>query len=166
VADLPEFRNYELPEQLTVRDIMTEKPQVARADAPLREAAQEMVRSRIGALPVVDDENRLLGLLTEREIIRELLATALQREMLGVAPSGGTGGAPGGGGQGIPGKGPRRVVRDVMTRQVLCVSPEEQLADVASLMMHKNIDRVPVVHDERLVGFLTRGDIVRRLIGS
>ena len=58
------------------------------------------------------------------------------------------------------------MVRDVMTRQVLCVSPEEPLADVASLMMHKNVDRVPVVHDGRLVGFLTRGDIVRRLIGS
>ncbi len=95
VAALPEFRDYELPEQLTVRDIMTHRPQVARVDAPLREAAQEMVRSRIGALPVVDDENRLLGLLTEREIIRELLATSLQREMLGTASRG-----PGGAGEG------------------------------------------------------------------
>ena len=69
VAELPEFKDYELPEQLTVRDIMTDRPQVARVDAPLREAAQEMVRSRIGALPVVDAEDRLLGLLTEREII-------------------------------------------------------------------------------------------------
>ena len=156
VSALPDFREYELPEQLTVREIMTDRPQVARADAPVREAAQEMVRAHIGALPVVDDEHRLLGLLTEREIIRELLATALQREMLGTTPRGP---APGG-------KGSPRTVRDVMTRQVLCVSPEEPLADVASLMMHKNVDRVPVVHDGRLVGFLTRGDIVRRLIGS
>ena len=59
-----------------------------------------------------------------------------------------------------------RLVRDVMTRQVLCVSPEQPLADVASLMSNKDVDRVPVVSEGRLVGFLTRGDIVRKLLGS
>ena len=53
-----------------------------------------------------------------------------------------------------------------MTRQVLCVSPDQPLAEVASLMMNKDVERVPVVRDGRLVGFLTRGDIVRKLIGS
>jgi predicted transcriptional regulator len=59
-----------------------------------------------------------------------------------------------------------RTVRDVMTRQVLCVSPDQPLAEVASLMTNKDVDRVPVVWEGRLVGFLTRGDIVRKLIGS
>jgi CBS domain-containing protein len=54
----------------------------------------------------------------------------------------------------------------VMTRQVLCVSPDQPLAEVASLMTNKDVDRVPVVQEGRLVGFLTRGDIVRKLIGS
>ncbi|HEY6357188.1 MAG TPA: CBS domain-containing protein [Vicinamibacterales bacterium] len=155
VAALAEFREYELPAQLTVREIMTDRPHVARAEDPLRKAAREMVRSHIGSLPVVDEKGRLLGLLTEREIIRELLATAFQREMLGTMPR-----------NHAAAHGPERVVRDVMTRQVLCVSPEQPLADVASLMAHKNVDRVPVVDDGRLVGFLTRGDIVRKLIGS
>jgi CBS domain-containing protein len=62
--------------------------------------------------------------------------------------------------------GARRTVRDVMTRQVLCVSPDQPLAEVASLMSNKDVERVPVVIDGKLVGFLTRGDIVRRLIGS
>jgi CBS domain-containing protein len=53
-----------------------------------------------------------------------------------------------------------------MTRQVLCVSPEQPLADVASLMVNKDVDRVPVVGEGRLVGFLTRGDIVRKLLGT
>jgi len=61
---------------------------------------------------------------------------------------------------------PPRAVRDVMTRQVLCVSPEQPLAEVAALMANKDVDRVPVVREGRLVGFLTRGDIVRKLIGS
>ena len=60
----------------------------------------------------------------------------------------------------------RRTVRDVMTRQVLCVSPDQPLAEVASLMTNKDVDRVPVVQEGRLVGFLTRSDIVRKLIGS
>jgi CBS domain-containing protein len=53
-----------------------------------------------------------------------------------------------------------------MTRQVMGVAPEQPLAEVASLMLNKDVDRVPVVKDGRLVGFLTRGDIVRKLLGS
>ena len=59
-----------------------------------------------------------------------------------------------------------RTVRDLMSRQVLCVAPGQPLAEVASLMSNKDVDRVPVVREGRLVGFLTRGDIVRKLIGS
>jgi CBS domain-containing protein len=66
-----------------------------------------------------------------------------------------------------PGRGPdrRRRVRDIMTRQVLCVAPEQPLAEVVSLMVNKNVERVPVVRHGQLVGFLTRGDILRQLIG-
>jgi CBS domain-containing protein len=60
----------------------------------------------------------------------------------------------------------RRTVRDVMTRQVLAVAPEQPLAEVASLMVNKDVAHVPVVREGKLVGFLTRGDIVRKLIGS
>jgi len=56
-------------------------------------------------------------------------------------------------------------VRDAMTRQVLCVAPEQPVAEVAALMSNKDVERVPVVREGRLVGFLTRGDIVRKLIG-
>ena len=60
----------------------------------------------------------------------------------------------------------KKTVRDVMTRQVLCVAPEQPVAEVAALMSNKDVERVPVVREGRLVGFLTRGDIVRKLIGS
>ena len=53
-----------------------------------------------------------------------------------------------------------------MTRQVMCVAPEQPIAEVAALMSNKDVDRVPVVREGRLVGFLTRGDIVRKLIGN
>ena len=60
----------------------------------------------------------------------------------------------------------KKTVRDVMTRQVMCVGPEQPVAEVAALMSNKDVERVPVVREGRLVGFLTRGDIVRKLIGS
>jgi CBS domain-containing protein/mannitol/fructose-specific phosphotransferase system IIA component (Ntr-type) len=152
LVQLDELREYELPAQLTVREMMTERPHTTRPDTPVKEAAREMVRWRVSALPVVEVDGRLVGMLSSRDLVRDLLGSYLQ------------------GGQGATDrptpKPPRRTVRDVMTRQVLCVSPDEPLAEVASLMTNKDVERVPVVRDGLLVGFLTRGDIVRKLIGS
>ncbi len=138
--------------QLTVRDIMTTAPRSIGPDTPLRTAVLDMRRAGVGALPVVDDDNRVIGLLSERELLRHLLSHYLPR----------AGGQP----SGPPSAGTRRMVRDVMSRRVLCVSPHQPLAEVASLMLNKDVERVPVVRDGTLVGFLTRGDIVRKLIGS
>jgi len=164
VAAFPEFRGHELPEQLTVREMMNDHPITTVPDALLRDAAREMVRTRVSALPVVDGEGRLLGMLSSRDLVRDLLGTYLQGGTTRQTPTHGAPRASGGAGAG--GGGSRRTVREVMTRQVLCVSPDQPLAEVASLMSNKDVERVPVVRDGRLVGFLTRGDIVRRLIGS
>jgi len=142
----------ELAPQLSVRELMTESPRSTRADTLLRDAAREMVRSGIGALPVIEADGILVGMLSERELMRHMLSLAsingsIPRPQSGVERA-------------------RRTVRDVMTRQVLCVSPDQPLAEVASLMTNKDVDRVPVVEEGRLVGFLTRSDIVRKLIGS
>jgi CBS domain-containing protein/mannitol/fructose-specific phosphotransferase system IIA component (Ntr-type) len=153
LVQLEELREYELPAQLTVREMMTERPHTTRPDTPVKEAAREMVRWRVSALPVVEVDGRLVGMLSSRDLVRDLLGSYLQ---------GGQGGAD----RPTPAKPARRTVRDVMTRQVLCVSPDEPLAEVASLMTNKDVERVPVVRDGLLVGFLTRGDIVRKLIGS
>ena len=151
LAALPALREFALPAQLTVRDIMTERPRTVKPDAPLREAARDMVRAGIGALPVVEDDGVVVGMLTERELMRHLLSSYLH-----------------GGNTQRPtptGVNARRSVRDVMTRQVICVSPEQPIAEIASLMVNKDVERVPVIREGRLVGFLTRGDIVRKLIG-
>ncbi len=149
---LEAFAEHRLPEQLTVRDVMSDHPRTTQADVPLKEAAKILVRTGLGALPVVDEDRRVIGIVSEREVIRHLLSV----QAFG-GPDGRVAVAPVGGG---------KTVRDVMTRQVLCVAPEQPLAEVASLMSNKDVDRVPVVREGRLVGFLTRGDIVRKLIGS
>jgi CBS domain-containing protein/mannitol/fructose-specific phosphotransferase system IIA component (Ntr-type) len=140
-----------LPEQITVRDLMAETPRTAAPETPLRDAARDMTRARIGALPVVDRDGLLIGMLSERELLRHMMSNLLQ---------GGTTHRP------TPTGVLRRTVRDVMTRQVLAVSPEQPLAEVASLMSNKDVEYVPVVNQGRLVGLLSRGDIIRKLIGQ
>lgn len=151
LASLPIFVECEIAEQLLVRDLMTERPHTISPDDLLKHAARELIHSGLGALPVVDDDQRLLGVLSERELMRHLLATEVFS---------------GGSGRPLsPSQVASKTVRDAMTRQVLCVAPDQPVAQVAALMSNKNVERVPVVREGRLVGFLTRGDIVRKLIG-
>ena len=151
IVTLPMFVECEIPEQILVRDLMTERPRTTTPDTPLRKAARELIRTGLGALPVVDLDDRFLGMLSERELMRHLLATE-------VLSAGTSRHAP-------PPPRDELTVRDVMTRQVLCVAPEQPAAEVAALMSNKDVERVPVVREGKLVGFLTRGDIVRKLIG-
>jgi CBS domain-containing protein len=149
---LPGFEETKLPEQLAVRDVMSDQPRTVAPDAPLTEAARTLARTGLGALPVVDDDRRVIGMVTEREVIRHLLKMQAFTGPDARAAA--------------PPTVAAKTVRDAMTRQVLCVAPEQPIAEVASLMSNKDVDRVPVVRDGRLVGFLTRGDIVRKLIGN
>jgi len=130
---------------------MTYQPRTIAPDTVLKDAAREMVRLGVGGLPVVDGDGLVVGMLGERELLRSL-SGYLQG-----------GRAEGPRAPGVPIAKP--TVRDAMTRQVLCVSPDEAIADVSSMMTNKDVDRVPVVRDGRIVGMLTRGDIVRKLLG-
>ncbi len=152
VATLPAFRDVTLRDQLAVRDLMTLRPRSVAPDTPLRDAALAMTRAGVAGLPVVEDDGRVIGLLGQRELLQHLLTEYLDRAGAQRTTA--------------PGDQRPRAVRDVMTRQVLCVSPDQPLAEVAAMMTNKDVDRVPVVREGRLVGFLTRGDIVRKLIGS
>lgn len=152
LAKSPELAAWAIRSELTVRDLMSTSPRTIAPETPVRSAVLDMVRAGVGGLPVVDEGNRVVGMLSEKELLRHLLSHYLPR-------AGGDSPSP-------PPASARRTVRDVMTRQVLCVAPEQPLAEVASLMLNKDVDRVPVVKHGQLVGFLTRGDIVRKLIGT
>lgn len=152
LVSLPLFLEFEIADQLLVRDLMTDRPRTIGPDELLKRAALELIHSGLGGLPVIDDERRLLGVLSERELMRHLLVTEVFSD--------------GARRPGPPGQSGGKTVRDVMTRQVLCVAPDQPVAQVAALMSNKNVERIPVVREGRLVGLLTRGDIVRKLIGS
>ncbi len=152
------LREAVIPEELMVRDFMIPKVISVRADAKLREAARLIIEHRVPSLPVVSESGELLGMVSHRELLRVVLPKYVKRVSSGewVASSL----------RGRAAEDPLELpVRDVMDRSVLCISEGQTLADVASLMATKEIDRFPVVRDGILVGFITRGDIVRRIFG-
>jgi len=161
VAGLAALAAVELPSQLLVRDIMTPHIRTARPEQTLGEVAHLMVEHDVRALPVVDDTGSLVGMITHRDLLKYLLPSYLQRTKSGefVAPTksqlqrGAT--------------DPRTIpVREAMARSVLCVAEDQTLGDVANLMSARDVDRFPVIREGRLVGFLTRADLIRRLIAT
>lgn len=159
VLALPALDRVELPSQLMVRDIMTPHAITVQAVQPLGEVARLMVQHDIRAVPVVDEAGSLVGMITHKELLRYLIPDFLQRTKSGefralTRAEVARGSA-----------GPALIpAREAMARSVLCVSEDQTLADVANLMNSKNVDRFPVVREGVVVGFLTRADLIRRLI--
>lgn len=133
---------------MKVREIMTRDVTTAPPGMTLEAAAEMLARRRLRAMPVIDDEGHVLGMLTDRLLISRLLPALDRADAGGPAAGGAAAGE----------------VRDVMERTVMCVKDEEPLANVVRLMLDREIERLPVVREGQLVGFLTRGDIIRRLL--
>ena len=150
VLALPGLREVELEGQLLVRDLMRAQVVSLRPEDSLADAARLMQEHGVDALPVVGEAGQLVGLLSHRELLRLLVPAYLQRVTAGG-----------------PSADPRTAhVRDAMSRSVLCVSEDQSLADAAHLLATKDVERVPVVKDGVLRGFVTRADLVRRLLGG
>ena len=151
----------ELPSQLTVRDLMTPDVLAARPDQSLGEVARQMIEKDVRAIPVVDEGGALLGMVTHRELLRYLIPKYLQKtksgEFRAVTKTQAQRGS----------SDPRDLpVKEVMARAVLCLSEDQTLSDVANLMSSKDVDRFPVVREGVVVGFLTRADLIRRLVAA
>lgn len=149
----------ELTGDLTVRDVMTERIFTIDPDRTLGEAAHLMLEHDIRALPVVNEGGSLVGIITHKELLKFLIPAYVQRAKTGAfqAPTRH---------QILQGTSdPQEIlVKEAMARTVLCVSHDQRLSDVANLMNNKDVDRFPVVKEGIVVGFLTRADLIRRLL--
>jgi CBS domain-containing protein len=159
VAQIGALEAVDLPSHLTVRDLMTPDVLAARPDQTLGEVARLMIEKDVRAIPVVDDAGSLMGMVSHRELLRYLIPNYLQKTKSGEFRA-------------VPKNPAQRTssdprdlpVKDVMARAVLCLSEEQTLSDVANLMSNKDVDRFPVVREGVVVGFLTRADLIRRLV--
>jgi CBS domain-containing protein len=158
VVALEALGGVELPGQLTVRDVMTAHVYSVEPNATLGSAARFMLEHDIRALPVVDEAGGLVGIVTHKELLRYLIPDYVQRSKSGEFRAAAK--AQHARGSGDPRETP---VKDAMARTVLCLSEDQTLSEVANLMNNKDVDRFPVVREGRVVGFLTRADLIRRL---
>jgi CBS domain-containing protein len=144
---------------LTARDIMTPVVYTVRPDASFEEVVQLMASHHIGGVPVVDRNRRILGLVSEADLIDEhKREDIIPRTLLyGVLP--------------LPDdllcqaarRGKMLQAKDVMTRPVATGSEDMDLHELADLMVQHWIGQIPIVRDGRLVGIVSRSDLVRAL---
>jgi len=159
VAQIGALDAVDLPSHLTVRDLMTPDVLAARPDQSLGDVARLMIEKDVRAIPVVDDAGALVGMVTHRELLRYLIPDYLQKTKSGEFRAVSKAQLQRGNAD------PRQLpVKDVMARTVLCLSEDQTLSDVANLMNNKDVDRFPVVREGVVVGFLTRADLIRRLV--
>jgi CBS domain-containing protein/mannitol/fructose-specific phosphotransferase system IIA component (Ntr-type) len=147
VISLPQLQNARLRPRLSVRDVMVHRIHSVPPDATLGGTMQLMTRKRLRAVPVIGPKGEVLGVVTDSDLMRVLLPQIPRAESEDPAD------------RGIL----DRPVRDIMTRSVLCVSEELGISEVANMMIHKDVEQVPVVQAGRITGMVSRGDIVRKL---
>ena len=120
-----------------VREVMTDRPRCVTPETPISEAARLMKSDDVGSLPILEGE-RLAGIVTDRDIV--LQAVAEEKDP-----------------RGMP-------VREVASRELVTIGPEEDLSEALRLMASHQVRRIPVVdEDSRLVGIVAQADIAREV---
>ncbi len=149
---------------MKARDIMTQPVQTVPADAPLKDCMTLMVNYHLSGLPVVHGE-RVVGIITQGDLIKRLrpqipwAAFFIDGMTMPVAGD----------------LSPQslhdvlvelreRPVRQLMTPHVISVSPDQEVEEVAKILVDRRLKRLPVIEDHRLVGIISRGDLVRAML--
>jgi CBS domain-containing protein len=124
--------------KLLVRDLMTTEPVCVSADLPILKAVSKLLRHEISSALVVNSKHDLVGILTERDCIQVVINSSYFNE--------------------ISGK-----VSDYMSGHLETVSPEESLIEIAEKYIKSAHRRFPVIENNRLVGLISRRDLLRSL---
>jgi CBS domain-containing protein len=114
---------------MVAKDIMTRDVITASPSLSVKELAVLMIKNQISGLPVADESGKIVGLVSEADIIAK--------------------------------KG--KQVQAIMSQQVFSVTEETPIEEIAQLMTTQRIKRVPVMNDGRLVGIVSRADIVNTI---
>jgi CBS domain-containing protein len=144
---------------LTARDVMATNVQTVRADTPLLEVAELLADQHISGVPVVDEEQHVVGILSESDLIDEHKREARipRTALYGMFP--------------LPDDVLREAARrgemlqasDMMTRKAVTATEDTPVHALADLMVQRRVNRIPILRDGRLVGIACRSDLVRVL---
>ena len=143
---------------LTAADVMTTKVVSVTPQTPIRDIAKLMCAKRISGVPVIDQEKRVIGIVSEGDLIRHAKVIGEQRRSSWLAAFTSANALAH---DYIKTHG--RIARDVMTAGVTTIATTAPLAEIAKLLEQHRIKRVPVVESGKLVGIVARGDLLRSL---
>ena len=115
-----------------VRDAMTEDPRSIGASEPVVDAARLMREQHVGSLPVTEND-KLVGVITDRDITTRVVAEAADLKLISVG--------------------------DVYSRDLISVEPDQDLDEALGLMARHQVRRLPVIENGRLVGMVAQADI-------
>jgi CBS domain-containing protein len=130
-------------------ELMTREVATVHTGTSVRHAAELMTERAVTSLPVLDDDGCVVGIVSEVDLIRNRMPhdpRSHLRPETRQAPD------------------PSQVVRDVMSDVVVCLGGDADTADVAALMLDNNVRAVPIVDGARLVGIISRRDLLRTLL--
>jgi CBS domain-containing protein len=145
-------------EQMQARDVMVSPVITVKPSASVRDVAKIFLKHKISAVPVVDDHGKVVGIVSEGDLLHRVendtemrhsswLRLLTQQEVLAVEYA----------------KSHSRKVADVMTKRVISAAPDTSLSDIAMLMERHSIKRVPILNEGRLVGIVSRANLIQAI---
>ena len=144
---------------MLAREVMTPNPISVTAAMPVEDCAKLLLEKRISAVPVVDAAGGVIGIVSEGDLMRRREAGTERRyswwlELVSDPQTMARDFVKSGG----------HKVSDVMTRQVVSVTEDTALAAIAGILEKHRIKRVPVMREGKIVGIVSRADLVRALL--
>ena len=121
---------------LKAADIMTTNVVTAKKDMVLTDVIALLLRWHISALPVVDDDNKLIGIVSEIDLVNMTL----------------------------DGNAEDTMVEDVMVTEIVSFGPDAQLAELVQSFSKNRLRRVPILDNGKVIGIVSRRDILREML--
>jgi CBS domain-containing protein len=121
---------------IRAKDVMSTHVATVRQDANVVEIIRHLVEKKVTGLPVVSEDRRLLGIVTEKDILEILLH---DKDVKG------------------------KTAKDLMTTQITCFDEDEDLMKIFKCLVESNFRRVPILSEGKLVGIISRADIIKFL---
>ena len=119
-----------------VRDFMTSHLVTLNPDAPIFQAIMALIKHKVSGAPVVDEQKKLLGILSEKDCLAVFANEAFFSESAG------------------------GIVSDYMTKDVMTLDPDDEIFKAADLLLRHSFRRLPVVEDGVVVGQISRRDVL------
>lgn len=143
---------------MNVTEFMSKNVTTCNQDETVGEAAKKMLKMNVSVMPIVDGDNKLVGVVTQSDFVGKQIdvphALVSIKRLFGQDFNATDI-------EEVYRKTKSKKLSEVMSKNVTTVTPDYTLDDVVGLMMKKHLKRIPVVENEKIVGLVTRKDIIK-----